>query len=116
MGPHCSVAGHRVNPPGLRIGDCARRRRLFITGRDETQRAATEKNLSDTGYGGYTELVLAPTGVHFAWAADYKTPQRAAIEARGYTIIANVGDQPSDLAGGYAQATFLLPNPFYRIP
>jgi acid phosphatase len=89
---------------------------FFITGRDETQRAATEKNLSDTGYGGYTELFLAPTGVHFASAADYKAPQRAAIEARGYTIIANVGDQPSDLAGGYAQATFLLPNPFYRIP
>ena len=29
--------------------------------------------------------------------------------------IANVGDQPSDLAGGYAERTFLLPNPFYRI-
>ena len=89
---------------------------FFITGRDETQRAATEKNLSDAGYGGYSELVLAPTGVHFASAADYKAPQRAAIEAAGYTIVANIGDQPSDLAGGYAQATFLLPNPFYRIP
>jgi acid phosphatase len=89
---------------------------FFITGRDETQRAATEKNLSDAGYGGYTELVLAPTGVHFASAADFKAPQRAAIEAAGYTVVANVGDQPSDLAGGHAQATFLLPNPFYRIP
>ena len=36
--------------------------------------------------------------------------------AQGFTIIANVGDQPSDLAGGYAERTFLVPNPFYRIP
>ena len=34
----------------------------------------------------------------------------------GYTIVANMGDQPSDLAGGHAERAFLLPNPFYRIP
>ena len=32
-----------------------------------------------------------------------------------HTIIANVGDQPSDLAGGYAKRA-LLTDPFYRIP
>jgi hypothetical protein len=41
---------------------------------------------------------------------------RERIEKDGYTIIANAGDQPSDLAGGHAEMTFLLPNPFYRIP
>jgi len=51
-----------------------------------------------------------------AEAADYKAAERAKIEAQGYTIIANVGDQPSDLAGGHALRGFLLPNPFYRIP
>ena len=35
------------------------------------------------------------------------------ITADGYTIIANLGDQESDLAGGYAEKTFKLPNPFY---
>jgi hypothetical protein len=30
-------------------------------------------------------------------------------------IIANLGDQFSDLAGGYAERTFKLPNPFYSI-
>ncbi|HEX7427555.1 MAG TPA: hypothetical protein VF328_11535 [Mycobacterium sp.] len=30
--------------------------------------------------------------------------------------MANVGDQPSDLDGGFAEQTYLLPNPFYRIP
>jgi acid phosphatase len=49
-------------------------------------------------------------------AADYKAPQRARIEAMGYTIVANIGDQPSDLKGGHAERAFLLPDPFYTIP
>jgi HAD superfamily, subfamily IIIB (Acid phosphatase) len=89
---------------------------FFITGRDEGQRAATERNLRSAGYAGYTRLIMAPPGVQYASAADFKAPQRAAIEADGYTIVANIGDQPSDLAGGHSQQTFLLPDPFYRIP
>lgn len=89
---------------------------FFITGRPESQRAATEANLAAVGYLGYTALAMEPDDAHFVSAADFKTPQRAAIEQQGYTIIANVGDQPSDLAGGHAQQTYLLPNPFYRIP
>jgi predicted secreted acid phosphatase len=89
---------------------------FFITGRDETQRAATETNLEAAGYGDYHGLYMEPTGSHYASAADFKGPQRARIEAEGFAIIANMGDQPSDLAGGHAERTFLLPNPFYRIP
>jgi HAD superfamily, subfamily IIIB (Acid phosphatase) len=37
-------------------------------------------------------------------------------EQAGYTIVANVGDQPSDLQGGHAEKRFLLPDPFYRVP
>jgi predicted secreted acid phosphatase len=89
---------------------------FFITGRDESQRAATEQNLGTTGYDDYQGLYMEPVGSHYASAADFKAPQRARIEADGFTIIANMGDQPSDLAGGHAERTFLLPNPFYRIP
>jgi HAD superfamily, subfamily IIIB (Acid phosphatase) len=89
---------------------------FFITGRDEGQRAATERNLRAAGYTGYARLIMAPPHVVYASAADFKAPQRAAIEAEGYTIVANIGDQPSDLAGGHAEQTFLLPDPFYRIP
>jgi predicted secreted acid phosphatase len=89
---------------------------FFITGRPESQRAATERNLQNTGYQGYSALYMVPHGTHYASAADFKAPVRAAIEAAGYTIIANMGDQPSDLAGGHAEKAFLLPNPFYRIP
>lgn len=89
---------------------------FFITGRDESQRAATEKNLLAVGYADYGGLSMEPIGAHYASAADFKAPQRARIEAEGFAIIANMGDQPSDLAGGHAERTFLLPNPFYRIP
>jgi acid phosphatase len=89
---------------------------FFITGRDGSQRAATGRNLAAVGYTGYADLIMEPVGAHYASAADFKAPQRAAIEDRGYTIIANVGDQPSDLEGGFAERTYLLPNPFYRIP
>ena len=43
--------------------------------------------------------------------AHYKTATRAHIESLGYDIVANFGDQYSDLVGGYADRTFKLPNP-----
>jgi predicted secreted acid phosphatase len=88
---------------------------FFITGRPEDQRTATEKNLRDAGYAGFEKLYMVPPGAKFGSAADFKTPVRAEIEAAGYTIIANIGDQPSDLLGGHAERIFLLPNPFYRV-
>ncbi|WIM14350.1 HAD family acid phosphatase [Enhydrobacter sp.] len=89
---------------------------FFITGRPENQRTATERNLASAGYTGYAHLYMVPDGAHFASASDFKAPIRAQIEQQGYTIVANMGDQPSDLAGGHAERTFLLPNPFYRVP
>ncbi len=89
---------------------------FFITGRPESQRAATARNLTEVGYTGYTGLIMEPDAAHYVSAADFKAPQRQAIEQQGYTIIANMGDQPSDLDGGLSERTFLLPNPFYRIP
>ncbi len=113
------LARSRVIEPTLGLFRQARAENaavFFITGRPESQRAATERNLHMTGYDGYTRLVMVPNGQHFAAAAAFKTPVRAGIEREGYTIVANVGDQPSDLEGGYSERSFLLPNPFYRIP
>jgi predicted secreted acid phosphatase len=89
---------------------------FFITGRPENQRAATERNLRAVGYADYTRLFMVPNGAHFASAVDFKTPVRIQIETLGYTIIENMGDQPSDLLGGHAEKKFLLPDPFYRVP
>lgn len=105
--------------PSLRLFQQARALGVavfFITGRPEAQRMATERNLGNAGYAGFVRLAMVPDGQRFASAADFKAPVRAGIEGQGYTIVANMGDQPSDLAGGHAERTFLLPNPFYRIP
>jgi predicted secreted acid phosphatase len=89
---------------------------FFITGRPESQRQATARNLKTAGYNKYEHLYLVPNGAHFASAVDFKAPIRAQIEQAGYTIILNIGDQPSDLLGGHAEQSFLLPDPFYRVP
>jgi HAD superfamily, subfamily IIIB (Acid phosphatase) len=105
--------------PTLHLFQAARKANIavfFITGRDGSEQAATEKNLNEVGFTGWTKVILRPSGSRTASAADFKAPERAKIEAQGYIIIANIGDQPSDLAGGHAERAFLLPNPFYRIP
>jgi acid phosphatase len=87
---------------------------VFITGRPETQRQSTEENLRRIGCGRYDVLVCRPVEDATS-AADYKAAERRRITASGWVIIANLGDQFSDLAGGYAERTFKLPNPFYSI-
>ncbi len=88
---------------------------FFITGRPPELRAATEGNLRDQGYT-WDGVVLLPEGAHFDRSADFKAPERRRIAERGYTIILSMGDQQSDLDGGYAERTFKLPNPVYLLP
>jgi len=87
---------------------------LVITGRRESERQATARNLAAVGCGDFRELVCRPDGDQRA-AADFKTAARARLAAEGWLIIANIGDQESDLAGGYSERTFKLPGPFYLI-
>jgi predicted secreted acid phosphatase len=89
---------------------------FFISGRPESERAATEKNLKAVGYAGYEQAFFTPNGAHFTSLVDFKAPTRQRIAGMGYTIIANIGDQMSDLDGSFAEKTFKLPNPFYYIP
>lgn len=88
---------------------------FFISGRPPNLQLATERNLRAQGYT-WTQVVLQPAGVKFASAVDFKAPERRKIAMQGYTIVLSMGDQDSDLAGGYAERTFKLPNPVYRLP
>lgn len=104
--------------PTLELFDDARRMGVaafFITGRPDVAifRERTEANLTAAGYSGWKELVLKPTDVH--GTVPYKSGVRADIEADGYRIVLNVGDQDSDLKGGHADKAYKLPNPFYFI-
>jgi len=86
---------------------------FFITGRPEAIRAGTLQNLKAAGYRGRYELILQPAGYNDPSTVPYKSAARKQIEKRGFTILANVGDQKSDLSGGYSEHTYKLPNPIY---
>jgi len=86
---------------------------IFVTGRRERDRPGTEKNLRAKGFGDYAALWFKPDSVKIT-TEQFKTQTRKNIQAAGYVIIANVGDQESDLAGGFAERTFKLPAPFYQ--
>ena len=47
---------------------------------------------------------------------QFKSLTRQHIESLGYDIVANFGDQFSDLNGGFADETFKIPNPMYFLP
>ena len=86
---------------------------VFITGRSDPLRAPTLENLRAQGFTGSYELVTQPADYALDSKVPYKSGARRSLTKRGYRILANVGDQQSDLAGGYAARTFKLPNPVY---
>lgn len=106
--------------PVKAVYDDARRLGLaifFVTGRQEPRdRRGTEENLRREGLGHYERLILAADDGGRLTSAQRKAATRAAIEGEGYRIIANLGDQQSDLDGGHSERVFKLPNPFYLIP
>ena len=92
---------------------------FFVTGRPEKQRGITIKILQNAGYKGWKQLYLEPNNYYYAHhksVVPFKSSIRKAIEAQGYKIIFSIGDQASDLQGGYTQKGFKLPNPYYLIP
>ena len=113
---------------------------FYLTGRPTSQAGATLGNLTkpDVGYpapatlpngqsGLFTKPAVAdyPAYLTAACAADpggkcttihYKSATRKYIESAGFDIVANFGDQYSDLKGGFADRTFKLPNPTYFLP
>ncbi|MEV0288979.1 HAD family acid phosphatase [Kribbella sp. NPDC050820] len=117
---------------------------FFLTGRGAAQEQATLGNLTADGVGvdaGFPKPTTLPNGedglftkpavadypdyLKSACASDpngscttihYKSATRAHIESLGYDIVANFGDQYSDLKGGYADRTFKVPNPNYYLP
>ena len=88
---------------------------FFISGRPPALREATERNLRDQGYE-WDEVIVLPPDAAFASAVDFKAPERKKLAERGYTIVLSMGDQESDLKGGYAERVFKLPNPVYFLP
>jgi len=87
---------------------------IFITGRKPSDALGTERNLREVGYETWAQIHYKPAD-HRGTARDFKVGVRKRLTQEGYVIIANLGDQQSDLLGGYAEKIFKLPNPFYHI-
>ncbi len=89
---------------------------FFITGRADSERTATERNLRAQGFT-WQQLTLRPQSTRGESVIAYKSGARAQIAAQGYKIILNVGDQWSDLKGRpEAEFSVKYPNPYYLIP
>ncbi len=107
---------------------------IGLTGRNDDQKTATVDNLAKVGYHGFSENNFytkwtgegdsqQPGYIHCAKAKcttiEFKSQTRKHIESRaggGYSIVANFGDQYSDLKGGHARHMIKLPNPMYYLP
>ncbi len=100
---------------------------FFITGRPQSQAAATIKDLTSAGYAApqpghlFLKPSTPPSYLHCAKAPscttiEYKSGTRNYISGQGYTIVADFGDQYSDLLGGDAGHQVKIPNPMYYIP
>jgi len=103
-----------------------------LTGRNDDQKAATVANLTKVGYQGFSSddfftkwtgvgASQQPSYITCATAScttvEYKAQTRKHIEQDlGYDIALNIGDQWSDLQGGYADRNLKLPNPTYYLP
>jgi acid phosphatase len=89
---------------------------FFVTGRRRPQFALTQHELALAGYPQPAGLFLRPSDDHAKSVVPYKSGTRKRIEAMGYDVLASLGDQWSDLRGGYAERLFKLPNPMYYLP
>ncbi|MFF1556074.1 HAD family acid phosphatase [Streptomyces sp. NPDC058279] len=82
---------------------------FFVTARPGILYSLTERNLTSVGYP-VSGLYVRDLPNLFSEVSAYKTAERTEIENRGYTIIANIGNNESDLVGGHAERTFKLPD------
>ncbi|WP_338894503.1 HAD family acid phosphatase [Streptomyces sp. TG1A-60] len=98
--------------PSLTLAQYAKSRGVdvfFVTARPGIIESVTEWNLETVGYP-VDGLYVRDLPDLFAEVSAYKTASRADIESDGYKIIANVGNNTTDLVGGHAERTFKLPD------
>ncbi|MCG6493816.1 HAD family acid phosphatase [Kitasatospora sp. A2-31] len=82
---------------------------IFVTARPDFIDSLTRCALQRAGYP-VDGLHGRDFGDLFQPVQEFKTAQRAEVEQEGYTVIANVGNNTTDLTGGHAERTFKLPD------
>jgi predicted secreted acid phosphatase len=89
---------------------------FFVTARRTVLADRTRATLAAAGYVNPDAIYFRPESDREKSLVPFKAGVRREIIGQGFQIIANLGDQASDLAGGYAERAFKLPNPFYYTP
>lgn len=87
---------------------------IFITGRSFDQLEKTKENLEAEHYVKFDTLICKSKEFVGKKAIEYKTSIRKSLSVK-YNIIGSIGDQYSDIEGGYAPLKIKIPNPMYWI-
>ena len=98
----------QLQSAGFRIG--------IITGRPQDQRSATRDCLRQRGYPQWNKLITRTDATSSLSSARFKAKARKSLQGNGWTIVASVGDQVSDMSYGRMKYGFLMPNPMYYLP
>jgi predicted secreted acid phosphatase len=88
---------------------------VFLTGRSHVVTDITAINLKRVGYVHYDLLITRSDAELNLTAAVFKTNRRAQLAQHGYNIVANFGDQWSDVAGDCSGFRVKLPNYIYIV-
>ncbi len=89
---------------------------FVITGRPQGIEPGTREQLKEDGLTGKYTLVMRPNSEFGKPSQPYKAAARKAIQKKKFKILVNIGDQDSDLDGGYAVKRYKVPNPMYFTP
>jgi acid phosphatase len=88
---------------------------VFLTGRSHVVADITATNLKRVGYAQYNALITRSDSELNLTAAVFKTNRRAQLTEQGYNIVANFGDQWSDVVGDCSGFRVKLPNYIYLV-
>lgn len=88
---------------------------FIITGSSVSGKQYIENNLKNNGYTGYRQLICKPQQFEDSTALAYKSYYRQQLTQQGYNIVANAGDQYSDMGGGNSGMFIRIPNYLYYI-
>jgi acid phosphatase len=88
---------------------------IFLSSRKSSQYDVTYRNLKNAGYIVFDTLILKGNSDSSFTSLEFKSKQRELLSLKGYDIIADIGDQDSDLEGKFHGLQIKLPNYLYII-
>lgn len=87
---------------------------IFLTGRNDSEHAATLKNFELQGITGFEKLITRSPEEKNKKVGAYKSAWRKMLVRAGYVIVGCVGDQWSDFEGGNTGYQVKIPNYMYK--